>query len=155
MFTRTNLILLATIGSAAMLGGAFFFQYVMGLLPCQLCLWQRWPHAAAMLIGLLALATRWRVWPWVGALATLATAGIGVFHVGVEQKWWAGLASCTVDALSGVSADDLLNMDVTVGGPVACDVIPWQMWGISMAGWNVIASLVLTVIWLVAATRKA
>jgi disulfide bond formation protein DsbB len=74
--------------------------------------------------------------------------------VGVEQKWWEGLATCTVDALSGVGGDDLLNLDVTVGGPVACDVIPWEMWGISMAGWNVILSLGLTLVWVAAATRK-
>ena len=152
--SRNFLVLLATLGSAAVLGGAFFFQYGMGLLPCQLCLWQRWPHGAAVLAGVLALVTRWRLWPWVGALATLTTAGIGVFHVGVEQKWWEGLATCTVDALSGVGGDDLLNMDVTVGGPVACDVIPWEMWGISMAGWNVIVSLGLTLVWVAAATRK-
>lgn len=151
---RNSLVLLAMLGSAALLGGAFFFQFGMGLLPCQLCLWQRWPHGAAVLAGVLALVTRWRLWPWVGALATLTTAGIGVFHVGVEQKWWEGLATCTVDALSGVGGDDLLNLDVTVGGPVACDVIPWEMWGISMAGWNVILSLGLTLVWVAAATRK-
>ncbi|QYZ71611.1 disulfide bond formation protein B [Neotabrizicola shimadae] len=152
--SRNFLVVLATLGSAAVLGGAFFFQYGMGLLPCQLCLWQRWPHGAAVLAGVLALVTRWRLWPWVGALATLTTAGIGVFHVGVEQRWWEGLATCTVDALSGVGRDDLLNLDVTVGGPVACDVIPWEMWGISMAGWNVIVSLGLTLVWVIAATRK-
>lgn len=152
--TRTNLILLAMLGSAGILAGAFYFQYVVGLLPCQLCLWQRWPHAAAVAIGLAALATRWRFWPWLGALAALTTAGIGMFHVGVEQTWWEGLATCTVDAMAGVSGDDLLNMDVAVGGPVRCDVVPWAMWGISMAGWNVIASLGLALVWLVAATRK-
>lgn len=152
--TRTNMILLAMLGSAGVLAGAFFFQYVVGLAPCQLCLWQRWPHAAAVVIGVLALATGWRFWPWLGALAALATAGIGMFHVGVEQTWWPGLESCTVDSLAGVTGDDLLNLDVTVGGPVACDVIPWEMWGISMAGWNVIVSLGLVLVWLVAATRK-
>lgn len=152
--TRTNLILLATLGSAGVLAGAFFFQYVVGLPPCPLCIWQRWPHAVAVLIGVLALTTGWRFWPWLGALAALTTAGIGMFHVGVEQTWWKGLQTCTVDTLSGVAGDDLLNLDVTVGGPVACDVIPWELFGISMAGWNVIVSLGLVLVWLVAATRK-
>ena len=53
--SRTLLILLAAGGSAAILAGAFAFQYIGGLAPCQLCLWQRWPHAAAIGIGVLAL----------------------------------------------------------------------------------------------------
>lgn len=151
---RRALILFAASGSAALLAGAFWFQYVQGLLPCQLCLWQRWPHAAAVGIGVLALALGGRVLPLLGALALLVTAGIGLFHVGVEQQWWAGLESCTVNALTGVSGDDLLNFDVAVGGPVRCDVVPWQLLGISMAGWNAIASLGLALVWLAAALRR-
>jgi disulfide bond formation protein DsbB len=64
--TRPTLILLATLGSVALLGGAFAFQYIGGLAPCQLCLWQRWPHAAAILIGIVALATGWRGLAWLG-----------------------------------------------------------------------------------------
>ena len=74
--TRNRLILLATLGSVGLLGGAFAFQYIGGLAPCQLCLWQRWPHAAAILIGALALivtrGTIARILPLLGALAALA-----------------------------------------------------------------------------------
>lgn len=145
------LILLATLGSVGLLGGAFAFQYIGGLAPCQLCLWQRWPHAAAILIGVLALGTGWRGLAWLGALAALATAGIGVFHVGVEQLWWEGLASCTAGSIEGISTADLLNPAADVAAPVRCDEIPWAMLGISMAGWNVILSLVLAGIWVKAA----
>ena len=55
--TATRAMTLAGLGSAAMLAGAFGFQYIGGMAPCQLCLWQRWPHAAAVLILGLALAT--------------------------------------------------------------------------------------------------
>ena len=151
--TRTQLILAATLGSAAILAGAFAFQYLGGLAPCQLCLWQRWPHAAAILIGGLALLIGSRVLPALGALAALTTAGIGAFHVGVEQKWWAGLASCTAGSIEGLSTADLLNPDIVVAAPVRCDAIAWQLAGISMAGWNVILSLVLVAIWLAAARR--
>ncbi|MBC2835357.1 disulfide bond formation protein B [Paragemmobacter straminiformis] len=150
---RNKLVALAAGGSALLLGGAFAFQYIGGLAPCQLCLYQRWPHAAAVLIGLVALLVPGAALPLLGALAALATAGIGAFHVGVEQKWWEGLASCTNSSIEGISTADLLNPDVTVGAVIHCDQIAWQMLGISMAGWNVILSLGLMLLWLRAARR--
>lgn len=151
--SKRRLILLAILGSAGLLGGAFAFQYLGGMAPCQLCLWQRWPHAAAVLIGGVALATGWRGLAWAGALAALATAGIGVFHVGVEQLWWEGLATCTAGSISGISAADLLDPSKDVAQVVRCDAIAWQMFGISMAGWNAILSLLLAGIWVAAARR--
>lgn len=155
LLNRATLTLIATLGSAALLGGAFAFQYIGGLAPCQLCLWQRWPHAAAILIGIIALATGWRGLAWLGALAALATAGIGIFHVGVEQHWWEGLATCTAGSISGISASDLLNPTVDVAPVVRCDEIAWQMLGISMAGWNVLLSLGLAVVWVKSARSYA
>jgi disulfide bond formation protein DsbB len=155
MMTRNSLILIAAAGSLALLAGAFAFQYFGGLIPCVLCLYQRWPHAVAVLIGVLALRSKGATLPYLGMLAALTTAAIGVFHVGVEQTWWEGLATCTVDTLTGISGADLLNTDITVGAPVRCDAIPWQMIGISMAGWNAIASFGLAAIWLMAARKKA
>ena len=152
--TRQQLTLLAMLGSAALLAGAFAFQYIGGLAPCQLCLWQRWPHAAAVGLGVLALTLGWRVLAVAGAVAALVAAGIGAFHVGVEQKWWEGLASCTAGSIKGISTADLLNPDVVVAAPVRCDAIAWQLAGVSMAGWNVILSLVLMGVWLLAATRR-
>lgn len=151
--TRNQLIIVAAAGSLGLLLGAFAFQYIGGLVPCVLCLYQRWPHGVAVLIGLLGLRIGGRVLPLLGALAAATSAAIGVFHVGVEQKWWEGLATCTVDTLSGVSGADLLNTDLTVGAPVRCDAIPWEMFGVSMAGWNVIVSGLLVLIWLAAARR--
>lgn len=153
--TRQTLTMIALFGSVALLGGAFAFQYIGGLAPCQLCLWQRWPHAAAILIAVIVLATGWRGLLWLGALAALATAGIGMFHVGVEQLWWDGLATCTVNTMKGLAGSDLLNLEITVGAPAACDKIAWSMLGISMPGWNVILSLGLAVIWIKSARAPA
>lgn len=150
------LVALAGAGSAALLAGAFAFQYIGGLHPCALCLWQRWPHAVAVVIALAALALppRWRaVLALAGMLAALASAGIGVFHVGVEQGWWEGLQSCTGGSVSGISAADLLNPDVQIAAPVRCDAIAWQMFGLSMAGWNVLASAALAALWALAARK--
>lgn len=153
--TRRSLIILAAGGSLAVLLGAFGFQYLGGLAPCKLCLWQRWPHGAAILIGALALATRGPVLPYLGALAALATSGIGLYHTGVERKWWAGPSSCTGDggALSGLSGGDLLDFGAQTN-IVMCDVVPWEMFGLSMASYNAILSALLVVLWLMAARAR-
>ena len=151
--TRMQLIILATFGSMSLLAGAFAFQYIGGMAPCTLCIWQRWPHAAAVLVGVVALILGWRILPLLGALAVATTAGIAAFHVGVEQKWWEGLKSCTAGSIEGIPIADLLNPDLVVAAPVRCDAIAWALMGISMAGWNMLASLVLVGIWITAARR--
>ena len=150
--TKRTLLLLATLGSAAVLLGAYGFQHLGGLAPCKLCLWQRWPHAAAIIIGGVILVTDRIALAWLGALAALTTAGIGLFHVGVEQGWWEGPTSCTSTGISGLSADELLNQ-ILAAPLVRCDDIAWQLAGISMAGWNAILSLMLAGLWVAAARR--
>ena len=152
--SRSLLILLAAAGSTALLAGAFAFQYIGGLAPCHLCLLQRYPHAAAVVIGALALALpRLTLLPVAGALAALTTAGIGAYHSGVERHWWEGPSTCTSGAISGISAKDLLAQ-IQAAPVVQCDQVAWQMLGLSMASWNMLAALVLVVIWIMAA-RKA
>ena len=155
MPSRNMLIALAAGGSAALLIGALAFQFIGGLAPCPMCIWQRWPHLAGVIAGGLALATGWRIWPWIGALAAAATSGIGFYHAGVELKWWPGPTSCTGsgNALGGLTGSDLLSTSAP-SGLVMCDKIAWSMAGISMAGWNAILSAVLVVIWIMAALRR-
>jgi disulfide bond formation protein DsbB len=147
------LVALAGAGSAALLAGAYAFQYIGGMAPCALCLWQRWPHMAAVLVMALALLLPSRWLMALGALAALTTAGIGGFHMGVEYGWWEGLASCSGGSIAGISMDDLLNPDAAVAAPVRCDEVPWSLLGLSMAGWNMVASLTLAGVWIAAATR--
>lgn len=151
--SRPPLPLIAAAGSLALLMGAYVFQ-TLGYAPCQLCLWQRWPHFAAVAIGLAMALGAPRGLAWAGALAALTTAGIGSFHVGVEQGWWEGLAACTANALTGVSAGDLLSTEVTIGAPVRCDEVAWSLLGLSMAGYNTLISLALAALWAVGAGQK-
>lgn len=153
--THRQMIFMAMAGSAGLLLGAFAFQYIGGMFPCTLCIWQRWPHAAAVLIGVLALATGWRALPYLGAVAALASAGIALFHTGVERLWWEGLASCSGNSIAGLSVDDLLNPAVTIAAPIRCDVVAWEMFGLSMASWNGILSVGFALLWLAAARRQA
>ena len=143
-----TLIVLAAAGSTLLLAGAYVFQ-VLGYLPCQMCLWQRWPHMAAIAIGVLAFIVPNRLWPWLGALATATTAAIGLWHTGVERGWWEGPASCTG---SGGLSGDLLSLD----GPrlIMCDQVSWAFLGLSMPSWNALLSLGLTVLWLAAARSQ-
>lgn len=154
MIRRNSLILLAAGGSAGLLLGAFAFQYIGGMAPCTLCIWQRWPHGAAVAIGILALVTGGRYWAYLGALAAAATAGVGLFHAGVEQGWWQGLASCSAGSIKGLSMAELLDPNASVAAPVRCDAVPWEMFSLSMASWNAALSAGLVVVWLIAAKRR-
>ncbi|ETX14292.1 dihydroneopterin aldolase [Roseivivax halodurans JCM 10272] len=147
--TSKPLILIAATGSAALLLGALAFQYLGDLPPCKLCYWQRYPHVAAMVIGALALALSIGILPLLGAAAALASAGVGIYHTGVERGWWEGPTSCSSGAIEGLSTDQLMDQIMTAP-LVRCDEIAWQMAGLSMASWNAIASIALAVIWLMA-----
>lgn len=154
--SRQPLMLTAAMGSAALLLGALFFQYVVGLFPCTLCIWQRWPHLAAVIIGLIALKAPNRGLAALGLIAALTTAAIGGFHTGVEQGWWEGLASCSGNDITKLSVETLLDPSAAAPEPVRCDQVAWRFLGLSMASWNMIASLVLAAIWARAALiRKA
>ncbi len=150
MNQRRILISLATAGSAALLLGAWAFQYLGGLAPCAMCIWQRYPHAIAVVIGVLTFAFPGiRPLPLLGALAAATTAGIGAFHAGVEKGWWEGPSTCTSGDIGGLSQSDLF--DQIMNAPlVRCDEIAWQLMGLSMAGWNAVLSAGLALIWLAA-----
>ena len=150
--TYRTLVLLAAGGSLALMLGAWGFQYLGDMAPCKLCYWQRYPHYAAIGIGALALLASGPLLPWLGALAALTTAGIAAYHSGVEQGWWQGPASCSSGDISGLSTQDLYDQ-IMAAPLVRCDEIPWQMFGLSMASWNMLASLALAVVWIMAARR--
>lgn len=140
----------AACGSAVLLLGAFWFQYYEGLAPCKLCIWQRYPHGVAIAIGVIALIWQ-RYWLYlIGGMAAGTSSGIGIYHVGIEQKWWEGPKTCTSGDISGLSADELFNQLMTA--PITrCDEIAWAFGGISMAGWNAIFSLGMMALWFWAA----
>jgi len=151
---RTALILLAMAGSAGLLLGAWSFQYIGGMAPCELCIWQRWPHGAAFLFGLLALRSQGPVLPVLGGLGAATSGGIGVLHTGVERDWWEGLTSCTSGDITGMSTDDLMEQ-IMAAPIVRCDEVPWEMFTLSMASWNAVVSFGLAAVWFWAATRRA
>ena len=153
----SQLGLMAVIGSGALLGGALFFQYVGGLAPCEMCFWQRYPHMVAIAAGLSAVAAyRWPraalALPITAIVALIVTAGLGVFHSGVEQRWWQGPQSCTGRIPSGLTIEQLKKY-LAAMPLVRCDQIPWSLIGISMAGWNAILSAGLAFAMSIGVTR--
>ena len=144
---------LAWLGSLILLLGAFGFQYIGGLAPCVLCLWQRWPHVVAIALGLVGIRFRNAVLAGLGGLSMLCSAGIAAFHVGVEQGLWEGTKSCssTTD-ISAMTAQEALR-SIMATDSAGCAEAAWSMMGISMAGWNGIFSLILAVLWGMGAMR--
>lgn len=133
---------LAFLLPTALLAGAYGSQYIGGLYPCEMCWWQRWPHFAAVPIALLAFfvggpGTR-RVWVALAALAILTSGLIGGFHAGVEYGWWEGITACTSTVAPSAGQDML---DAILNAPLTrCDVAPWNLFGISLAGYNFLIS---------------
>src|SRR6266404_5261614 len=118
-----SLPLFVILVGVAALAAAFFAQYVGGLAPCPLCLWQRYPY------------------------------GVAVFHVGVERHWWAGLASCS-GAIDLTQPADQLAKQLMEAPVVRCDQVAWSLFGLSIAGYNVLYAGATGLITLWAASRR-
>ena len=136
--------LIALLLPVALLGGALGSQYFGGLHPCEMCYWQRWPHAAAIVLAVLAFTDsaesgRARVLTLLAALAIAVSGAIGVYHAGVEAKIFQGFTECTALARTGSAAEMLKQ--ITHAPLVRCDEVQFRFVGISMAGWNAILSL--------------
>jgi disulfide bond formation protein DsbB len=139
---------------AALLAGAYGSQYLGGLAPCEMCYWQRWAHIAALGFALLAwagagrLPDRGRSFVWLAGLAILVSGGIGAWHAGIEAGLLEGFTTCSSPIGAG-SGDDLLA-EIMAAPMVRCDQVQWELFGISMAGWNAILSSLaaLVILWL-------
>ncbi len=136
-------------GSALLLAGALGFQYLGHLPPCELCVYQRVPHALAIPLALAGLATRKRPggsaegFLAAAALVLAAGAGLAVYQLGIEEHWWAGPQSCTGTGAAFPASVEELNDAMRRARIVACDVVAWSLFGISLAGYNAIFSVIL------------
>ncbi len=138
--------LLLILAALTALGTAFASQYWGGLNPCEMCWWQRYAYMTSVVpllpsAFLRLTAAQRRVSLLLGGLVFLVGAGISLFHAGVEQKWWEGFTACTAPISAG-GLDDL-RAAILAAPVVRCDEIPWSLFGISIAGFSAIASLVL------------
>jgi disulfide bond formation protein DsbB len=134
--------ILALLVPLLLMAGALGSQYVGGLHPCEMCMWQRWPHYAAIAAALLAIVLRRTpvslLLTILAALLILASGGVGVWQAGAEYHWWQGPQHCTGFA-HGRGAD--LLRSILAQPLIQCDVPQWTLLNISLAGWNALFSL--------------
>lgn len=152
--------LIALLLPIALLGGALGSQYLGGLVPCEMCYWQRWPHGAAILLAGLAFTAppaseRSRTLTLLAAAAIAVSGAMGVYHAGVELGIFEGLTTCASTA-TGASTAELLKA-IMKTPLVRCDQVQFAFLGISMAGWNAILSMggVVVIAWLTLRSRPA
>jgi disulfide bond formation protein DsbB len=160
--TQTRAAIFLAIVMAATVGAALGFQYLGGFIPCKLCLEERIPYYAGVPVMVLAATSAGLRWPPIVTRVLLAIGGalmvwslyMAVYHSGVEWKWWPGPTDCGAVAspsTGGKGILDALNTFV----PPACDEAAGRFLGLSFAGWNAVASLILAAVaWWSAFARK-
>ena len=151
---------IVVMSSAAALGAALVSQYGFGLHPCALCLYQRWPYGIAIALGLIA-ATRPPAGParmrLLGVSAVVLWLGtlVAAYHVGVEQGWWLDTLACGGVAIPDGDPQAVLDQ-LIAREVVSCDVVTFSVFGVSMAGYNVLASMLLgsATLWVAVVGRR-
>ena len=140
---------------AVALGGAYASQYFAGLVPCEMCWWQRYAHFAALACALAAFAVPpRRAWTALAGLAIALAALLGAYHAGIEYGWWKGVTACTSEISFKAGQDPLAA--IMAAPMIRCDTVQWSLFGISMAGYNFLFSgtAAVAIGWALATSRK-
>ena len=141
--------------------GAWFFEFVVGLPPCPLCLQQRVPYYVTIPAALAVAGAIWLRFPAaVVRLGLLVLAGLmvwstvlGTYHAGAEWGFWQGPTTCAQPTTLARTPGDLLRSLQNAKPLADCTVAAWRFLGLSLAGWNVLISVALALVALVAASR--
>ncbi|HVH78402.1 MAG TPA: disulfide bond formation protein B [Stellaceae bacterium] len=147
VLTTRQFLGIVLVTSGMVLGSALLSQYWGGLAPCELCLLERWPWFAAIMIGVASWLLGDRLTLPVPAILLaivfIVSAGLAFYHVGVEQHWFRGPIACTGSPGAGAQTLDDLRRQLLAAQPVMCDQVQWSLFGISLAGFNLLGSLVM------------
>src|ERR671919_1974121 len=147
---RTASLLLA-LSAALILAAVFAFQYLGGAAPCPLCIWQRYPYGVLIALGVIGFFWQARPLLVLCAMVLLIGAGLAGYHYGVEQGWFALPAGCAAGG-AATSVEELRQM--LREAPPACDQVQLTVLGVSLASWNLLASLGLAAFAGAAASRR-
>jgi disulfide bond formation protein DsbB len=149
---KTKPALLALIFSGVSLIGAYASQYLGGLHPCDLCWTQRYVHMAILAFAVLALAVKplQKTFTYGAILSTMASTVLAAYHAGIEYKWWQGITTCSSSDMSGLSIEEMMER-INNAPLMRCDEVPWEIFNISMAGFNAIFSALaaMMLLWLI------
>jgi disulfide bond formation protein DsbB len=144
-YTKIDVALFLGLVALALILGALGFQYLDRLPPCEMCMWQRYPHIAAAFVGIggyllvrAGLVPASAGFAIVAALLIAVSGGIGIYHAGVEWQWWQGPQACTGPLFH--STGGVLDLNAPV---VRCDRAAWRLFGLSLAGYNALLSFAL------------
>ncbi len=140
---------LAGLGALALVLGALGFQYIGGIAPCEMCHWQRWPHIAAAIIGILGvlfLRDKARLLAWIVVALVLASGLIGLYQTGMQLGILPGPSSCSGHRF-------VLGSNMVPD--VQCDVVSWQLFGLSLAAYNAIFSFLIAALAGFALSRRS
>ena len=157
---RLSLVIL--LAGLAVIGGAYYFQYQMGLQPCELCLKERIPWYTALVATSLWATLRHGGWVDRGvdagcvlvfALLFTVSAVLAGYHVAVEHHWVAGPDACVAQHFGNMSLADLTKT-LLATPPVRCDVVQWSVVGVSLAGWNCLLSTAMIALCLTALRQR-
>ena len=128
--------------SSLMLLSAIYLEYFHGALPCDLCITQRWFHGAIiaysftiiLIINKSFISNKLLI--LVGAILWLSSFLAGLYHFGIEMNFWTGPDGCSSNIdFSKDTLTYLLNKS-----PIKCDEVTFEILGLSLAGWNALAS---------------
>ncbi|GEP10872.1 disulfide bond formation protein B [Methylobacterium gnaphalii] len=144
-FRTQTVALLLLAGAALTVGGALFFEHVLGYVPCKLCLTERVPYYLTLPLAGLAALLPGRVSRLILgliALVMLYGAGLGAYHAGAEWGFWPGPSDCGGGSAAAANVEDFLK-DLAVKQTVDCTKAAWTFLGISLAGWNALIAAAL------------
>ncbi len=157
---RTGTIL----GAAVLLGilaigGAWYSEVMLGYNPCKLCLWQRWPYYLGLPFGMAAFVLHRenpgiaRILAFFLAMTFVISVGLGIYHAGVEWKWWLGPAECGGKLLSGPASVEDFRKSLSTAKVIRCDDAAVRVLGLSFAGWNAVVSAAIATLAVLAAGK--
>lgn len=149
---RSALIIIL-VGALATIGGALFFEYALGLSPCELCLEQRKPYYAAIVFSAVLLALSGRISPRIQVaglillgLIWVSGSALGVYHAGAEWHFWPGPTTCGSAAAFDLGGGDLVSALKKAKPVVSCTDVQWRFLGLSLAGYNVLIAAGLALV---------
>ncbi len=137
-----NIFKISFLLSSLMLISAFYLEYFHGALPCDLCITQRWFHGAIITYSIIIIfflnkiSISKKLLIFGVGILWFSSSVAGLYHFGIEMNFWTGPDGCSSNI--DFSKDTLTYL--LEKSPIKCDEVMFEIFGLSLAGWNAFAS---------------